>query len=277
VNDPSGLSALARKLPSGKVFSEIYLTAIEAHDLLVPLFNDEHHPRPLEEVKRDIVQAERLLHEKYPQPPDKCPDCGGPGIVRFTGYPMPALNAAERLGYAGSSGCIGSSTSDSRMCRACGERWKSLVPYELTIFEYLDRRFATRRVEPASPNESSIDFSGMEPIGKCPQCGDNVYELDTRYVCCRFVGGDLSCEFRSGKVILQQVISTDDMRQLLTEGRTRLLNGFVSHRTKRRFTASLAISPEGKAAFEFDEKTKARIAKAKQKANEASGRHRDRR
>jgi DNA topoisomerase-3 len=73
-------------------------------------------------------------------------------------------------------------------------------------------------------------------------------------------------------MILQQVISTDDMRQLLTEGRTRFLNGFVSNRTKRRFTASLAISPEGKVGFEFDEKTKALIAKAKQKTNEASGR-----
>jgi rRNA maturation protein Nop10 len=272
VNDPSGLFTLARRLPSHRGLSEFSRITVEAHDLLVPLFDDEHHPRVFEEVKRDINQAKKLLHQKYPLPTDKCPKCGGPGIVRFTGYPMPALNAAERLGYAGSSGCIGSSTNESRMCRACGARWTSLVPYELTIFDYLEKRFQPRRVEPSVPNESLVDFSRMEPIGQCPQCGDKVYEVEMAYVCRRSVGADSSCRFRAGKMILQQAISAEDMRQLLTEGRTRFLKGFVSNRARRRFTASLALSPEGKVGFEFDEKTKALIAKAKQKTNEASGR-----
>jgi hypothetical protein len=240
----------------------------DAQDLLVPLFDADSRPRTLEAVRENVHQAKKAFYEKYPQPTDKCPKCDDPGIVRITGYPSPALCAAERLGYAGSSGCLGSSTAQSRMCMTCGARWQSSIPYELSVFEYLNQHFPWTGASSITPSEA-VDFSIMKPIGKCPQCGDNVYELEMSYRCRRAVTDSEACSFRSGKIILQQPISPEDMQQLLSEGRTRVLNGFKSNRTKRRFSAALAVSSEGKLGFEFDEKTKARIEKAKQKAEVA--------
>ena len=53
----------------------------------------------------------------------------------------------------------------------------------------------------------SLSDGGNEPVGKCPKCASNVYEHGTSYVCEKSVGADKSCDFRSGKVILQQSVS----------------------------------------------------------------------
>ena len=72
------------------------------------------------------------------------------------------------------------------------------------------------------------------------------------YVCEKSVGPARTCDFRSGKVILQQEISREQMEKLLTEGRTGLLDGFVSSRTNRKFKAFLVRQPDGKIGFEFE-------------------------
>ena len=66
------------------------------------------------------------------------------------------------------------------------------------------------------------------------------------------MGPARTCDFRSGKVILQQEISREQMEKLLTEGRTGLLDGFVSSRTNRKFKAFLVRQPDGKIGFEFE-------------------------
>jgi DNA topoisomerase-3 len=71
------------------------------------------------------------------------------------------------------------------------------------------------------------------------------------YVCEHSVGTDRRCDFRSGKVILQQEIAPAQMRKLLAEGRTDPFDGFVSARTRRKFKASLVCEPGGKIGFEF--------------------------
>ncbi len=96
------------------------------------------------------------------------------------------------------------------------------------------------------------DFTGQQPLGACPKCGGAVYETGSSYVCERSVGAAPSCDFRSGKIILQQPVSPEQMRKLLETGRTDLLDGFVSARTKRKFKAFLAKQPGGKIGFEFE-------------------------
>jgi DNA topoisomerase-3 len=108
----------------------------------------------------------------------------------------------------------------------------------------------------AAPGEDGsgepIDFSGLTPLGACPKCRSNVYEQPMAYVCEKSVGPVRSCDFRSGKVILQQSIEPEQMRKLLTEGRTDLLRGFVSNRTRRKFSAFLVRKPDGTTGFEFE-------------------------
>ncbi|SPT36989.1 DNA topoisomerase 3 [Achromobacter denitrificans] len=98
----------------------------------------------------------------------------------------------------------------------------------------------------------AVDFSGHTPVGACPKCQSRVFEHGMSYVCEKSVGPEKTCDFRSGKVILQQEISAEQMGKLLGNGRTDLLEGFVSSRTNRKFKAFLVRQPDGKIGFEFE-------------------------
>jgi DNA topoisomerase-3 len=97
-----------------------------------------------------------------------------------------------------------------------------------------------------------VDFSALTPLGACPRCKANVYEQPMAYVCEKSVGPNKSCEFRSGKVILQQEVAPEQMRKLLAEGRTDILRNFVSNKTRRKFSAFLVKKPDGGIGFEFE-------------------------
>ena len=94
------------------------------------------------------------------------------------------------------------------------------------------------------------DFSGQDPLGPCPKCGARVFEMPQAYVCEKAVGPDKTCDFRSGRVILQRPVEAAQMRKLLAGGKTDLLQ-FVSARTRRPFSAFLVRQPDGKIGFEF--------------------------
>ncbi|MEW6165879.1 MAG: DNA topoisomerase III [Pseudomonadota bacterium] len=111
-----------------------------------------------------------------------------------------------------------------------------------------------------------VDFSGQEPLGACPKCGARVFEQPMAYVCEKSTGAAKSCDFRSGKVILQQEISKAEMQKLLETGKTSLLKGFVSNRTRKKFSAYLVRGADGKVGFEFEQ----RAAKAPAKKTAAA-------
>ena len=68
--------------------------------------------------------------------------------------------------------------------------------------------------------------------------------------------------FRS-KTILQRDISVDEVKALLEEGKTPLLDGFVSKRTGRAFKAFLVYDEKKGTIFKFEErKPKEKAAKA---------------
>lgn len=71
-------------------------------------------------------------------------------------------------------------------------------------------------------------------------------------MCEHSVGPGKTCDFRTGKIILQQEISAAQVAKLLTEGKTDLLEGFVSSRTNRKFKAYLVRQSNGKIGFEFE-------------------------
>ena len=107
-------------------------------------------------------------------------------------------------------------------------------------------------------DESSepVDFSGQESLGACPKCAAGVYDNGNAYVCEKSVGSEKSCDFRSGKIILQQPIEHAQMQKMLTTGKTDLLREFISNRTRRKFSAYLVIE-SGKVGFEFEKKAPA--------------------
>ena len=119
--------------------------------------------------------------------------------------------------------------------------------------------------------EEAPDFGSQEPLGPCPKCGARVYEHGAIYTCERAVGLERSCDFRSGRMILQQPVEREQMKKLLATGRTDLLTGFVSKKG-RRFKAFLVKTPGGKIGFEFqarapkDKPDEEKTAKRKRRA-----------
>ncbi|MEX3581962.1 MAG: DNA topoisomerase III [Burkholderia sp.] len=115
------------------------------------------------------------------------------------------------------------------------------------------------------------DFSAQEPVGACPKCGGRVFEHHgMSYVCENSVATPKTCDFRSGKVILQQEIAREQMAKLLSDGRTDLLPNFKSSRTGRNFKAFLVKQPDGKIGFEFEKKEPKPGAAAKKTAAAAN-------
>ena len=101
-------------------------------------------------------------------------------------------------------------------------------------------------------NAEPVDFTGQEPVGKCPKCGSNVFEHGMNYICEKAVGDKRVCDFRTGKIILQQPIERDQAKKLLETGKTDLLTKFVSNRNHRTFKAFLKLGKGGKVEFEFE-------------------------
>ncbi|MCS6765531.1 MAG: DNA topoisomerase III [Candidatus Protistobacter heckmanni] len=97
-----------------------------------------------------------------------------------------------------------------------------------------------------------VDFTGQEAVGVCPKCSGAFYEHGMRYVCEHAVGANKSCDLTTGKIILQQEISREQVGKLLAQGKTDLLTGFKSSRTGRNFKAYLVKQPDGKIGFEFE-------------------------
>ena len=101
-------------------------------------------------------------------------------------------------------------------------------------------------------------------VGPCPKCTGTVYQHGLAYLCEHAIKAPKTCDFRSGRIILQQEITPEQMKKLLVEGKTDLLVGFISQRTKRPFKAFLVKEKNGKIGFAFAE----RAAKTSEKKSE---------
>jgi DNA topoisomerase-3 len=89
-----------------------------------------------------------------------------------------------------------------------------------------------------------------------------LYETDKAYHLPELKTKDSPDGFRLGKVILQKELQVAEVEKLFTEGKTPLLDGFISKRTKRAFKAHLTLNFEtGKIGFEFAPRPAKKAAK----------------
>jgi DNA topoisomerase-3 len=102
----------------------------------------------------------------------------------------------------------------------------------------------------ANGADEKVDFSGQTPLGPCPKCAGRVFEQAVSYVCENSVGPARTCDFRSGRVILQRPIESEQLQKLLATGRTDLLHRFISKKG-RPFSAFLVRGADGRVGFEF--------------------------
>ena len=98
--------------------------------------------------------------------------------------------------------------------------------------------------------EGTLDFTGLEPLGQCPACSAKMFMSQLRYVCEHSVAKPATCTFKVSKKILNRDITVLEVQDLLKNGKTALLEKFISNKTRRPFSAFL-MWKDGKVSFDF--------------------------
>ena len=138
-----------------------------------------------------------------------------------------------------------------------GFRSKAGKPYTATLvlsdewkvkFQFDNSGSENGDGEPSKP----LNFEELPVVGTCPLNASPVFETENAYGCReRLESNGESKGFRMSKSILGQPITTDQVKKLLTEGKTDKLDKFVSKRTKKPFSAFLVLQKNGSVRFEF--------------------------
>ncbi|MDR0518349.1 MAG: DNA topoisomerase III [Fibromonadaceae bacterium] len=102
----------------------------------------------------------------------------------------------------------------------------------------------------SAEGREALDFSGQTPLGNSPRDNSPVYETLTAFVSESFAKG-MDTGLRLTKSILGKQITTENVQKLLSGGKTDLIKGFRSAKTRRLFDAFLKIDKNGKIGFEF--------------------------
>ena len=93
-----------------------------------------------------------------------------------------------------------------------------------------------------------------------------LYETEKAFMVPALTTKDNPDGFRLGKTILQKELTAADVEKMLVEGKTALLPGFISKKTKRAFAAHLTLDLEtAKIGFEFAPRAKKAARKATKK------------
>jgi DNA topoisomerase-3 len=96
----------------------------------------------------------------------------------------------------------------------------------------------------------------IEAIKKTPSLGvspvddTKVFDTPMAFLSESALDGDTKKGLRISKIILSKEISADNITQLLVDGKTELIIGFISKR-KKPFDAYLILAKNGKVSFEF--------------------------
>ncbi len=221
--------------------------------------------RKAKEYDRDTVPGD------YTTLATPCPNCGGvvkenyrrfscvgkPGAGEACGFSISKIPGGRAFETAEAEAFL----RDKKVGPLEGFRSKAGWPFTAELRLAYDEEIKNWKLEfdfgddAKKEGESGepVDFSGQESLGACPKCQGHVYEHGTSYVCEHSVGANVTCDFKSGKIILQQPVPREQMSKLLAEGKTALFENFVSNKTRRKFKAYLAWDKkEGKVGFEFE-------------------------
>ena len=213
----------------------------------------------IEQVTRDLVERIKngdIPDEAYATVEAPCPKCGGVIQENYRKFQCQNCDFSLWVVLSGRDWApeeIAELITRRFVGPLTGFRSRAGKPYSAGIRLSPDLKlefdFGQARLDEEAQNPP--DFSSQESVGACPKCRARVFEYGAVYVCEKAVGPERSCDFRSGKMILQQPVERAQMEKLLATGRTDLLTQFIS-RKGRRFKAFLVKTPEGKVGFEFE-------------------------
>ena len=110
-----------------------------------------------------------------------------------------------------------------------------------------------KKADAAFTRESDTGFFG-DVVAKCPLCQREVKRWRKNYGC---VGYKEGCNFSVNISICNRVISIATLKELIENGRTSVISGFVSPKSGKSFDAALKLE-NGRAVFDFERKAPTR-------------------
>jgi DNA topoisomerase-3 len=230
----------------------------------------EHIVKKAKEYDRDTVPGD------YATLASPCPNCGGVVKENYRRYTCTGKAGGAPCGFSFGKSPAGRTFEvaeaeallrDKHVGPIEGFRSKAGWPFTSEIILKFNEEENNWKLEfdfgddkDAGETGEIVDFAGQTSLGKCPKCGAPVYEHGANYVCEKSVPtlaqATPTCDFKSGKIILQQPVERAQVEKLLATGKTDLLDKFVSMRTRRAFKAFLTWNAdEGKVTFEFEPRT----------------------
>ncbi len=131
-----------------------------------------------------------------------------------------------------------------------GKALKKVFRGEMTVEQSVF--MASEEISKVFKNEnidvkSDIGFVG-DIIGQCPICSSDVVRTKFGYGCSGYKNG---CKFSFGFRISSGKISKGQAMKLLTDGKTDIIDGFISKRTGKNYSARLKLDNE-KVVFDFE-------------------------
>ncbi len=99
------------------------------------------------------------------------------------------------------------------------------------------------------------EITNQKSLGKSPIDGSDVFETPASYMSRSALEGDEKKGLKISKIILSKEITPKNVSQLLQDGKTAIIKGFISKK-KRPFDAYLLMGKNGKISFEFPPRKK---------------------
>ncbi len=219
------------------------LTPVEFRDGIVEyvkqLFADLH--------ARYACQFEReTVTEKL-----NCPKCGGALEVAPWGYVCPNAECGFKFGHTVAGKMLAHSEVKALLA---GETigplsgFKSKKGSEFSTKLTLDKDFNIQFAF-----ESDGKFHGQKTDYKCPLCGSPLEENKNAIFCTGTAQSDEHCNFTLFKTIADHALTAAEIKELFTNGRTPLIQGFKSKKGTE-FAAALKWgegADKGRAVFKF--------------------------
>ncbi|MFM2111869.1 MAG: hypothetical protein RLZZ271_529 [Pseudomonadota bacterium] len=241
------------QMEKGKLTREAFMRDIAAMT--------ERMVKKAKEYDRDTVPGDYITLQT------PCPNCGGVVQENYRRFACVGATKKEACGFSITKIPGGRNLEaeeveaflrDKKIGPLEGFRSKAGWPFTAELALVFDEDLKNYKLEFAFGDDKEeagevVDVSGQDSLGKCPKCGGGVYEIGNSYACEHTQGEKATCDFKSGKIILQQPVERTQMSKLLETGKTDLLDKFISMRTRRPFKAFLAWNAdEGKVSFEFE-------------------------
>ncbi len=132
-----------------------------------------------------------------------------------------------------------------------GQALKKVFHGKMTVEESIS--LAEKQIQTIFDDQSiNIGLFGEE-IGLCPLCGGKVIRRRTFYGCENFK--ETGCKLSINTYICGKAVTLPIVKELITKKETALLNGFISKKSGKTFSAVLKLDETGKVLFDFSDRT----------------------